>query len=150
MYTELRCENPVKNTVAIIDTVFPSRIVDYKTSTQYTQKPKQPNIIQAIMCSQNLKECFGLDIPKVEYWYLRFHKYQFVNVTSELIEEINQIIKQVRKDISNDKFPKNEKSCFFCDYSLICRAEKKALEKHNKKIEVKSCKQYLNHVQLQL
>lgn len=150
LYTELRCENPVNNTVAIIDTVFSARIVDYKTGTQYTVKAKQPNVIQATMCSQNLKECFGLDIPKVEFWYLRFHKYQRVDVTSELIEEVAQTINEVREGIAIDKFPKNEKSCFYCDYSTICRAEKKALEKYNKKTEMKLCKQSLSHVQSQL
>lgn len=150
LYTELRCENPVNNSVVIIDTVFSARIVDYKTSTQYTVKAKQPNVIQAVMCSQNLKECFGLDVPKVEFWYLRFRKYQVVNVTSKLIEEVAQIIDGVREGIATDKFPKNEKSCFFCDYSSICRAEKKIMEKYNKKIEVKKCKQSLSHVQLQL
>jgi CRISPR/Cas system-associated exonuclease Cas4 (RecB family) len=132
LYTELRCENTVNNTVAIIDVVYPHKIVDYKTSTQYTKSPKQPNIIQAVMCSQNLKECFGLDVKHIEFQYLRFKKYQVVDATSELVEEVNQIIEQVREGIVSDKFPKNEKSCFFCQYSLICRAEKKLSDKQSK------------------
>ena len=150
LHTEIRCENPINNTVAIVDVVYPHKIVDYKTSTQYTVKPKQPNIIQAVMCNQNLKQCTGLDVSRVEFQYLRFKKYQYVDVTSELIDDMNETIAEVREGIANDVFPKNEKGCWFCDYKLICKAEKRALEKYNKKIEVRSCKQFLNHIQLQL
>ncbi len=139
LYTELKCENPDNNTVAIIDVVYPHKIVDYKTSTQYTIKPKEPNIIQAVMCSQNLKRCEGLDVQRIEFQYLRFKKYQYVDVTSQLIEETNQIINQVRDGISNDIFPKNEKSCWFCDYKLVCKAEKRMLDKQNSKLVEKKC-----------
>jgi len=143
LHTELRCENTQNNTVAIIDVVFPHKIVDYKTSTQYTIKPKQPNIIQAVLCSQNLKQCFGLDVPRVEFQYLRFKKYQYVDVTSELIEDVVQIIKGVEEGIAADHFPKNEKGCWFCDYKLICKVEKRALERYSKKAEEKICKKFL-------
>jgi len=139
LYTELRCENPINNTVAIIDVVYPYKIVDYKTSTQYTIKPKYPNIIQAVICSQNLRDCVGLDVPRVEFQYLRIKKYQYVDVNSELIEEVDSIIKQIREKIDTDQFPKNDKSCWFCDYKLICAMEKKALVKQNKKLKEKTC-----------
>jgi CRISPR/Cas system-associated exonuclease Cas4 (RecB family) len=119
--------------------VYPHKIVDYKTSTQYTIKPKQPNIIQATMCSRNLKDCFGLDVVRVEFQYLRFKKYQYVDVTSELISSVDSVIEEVREGIANDKFPKNDKACWFCDYKLICAAEKKARDKQNKRLEVRKC-----------
>lgn len=139
LHTELRCENPKNNTVAIIDVVYPHKIVDYKTSTQYTIKPKYPNVIQAVMCSQNLKDCMGLDVKNVEFQYLRTRKYQYVDVTSELIEEVDSIIKQIREKIAEDRFPKNDKGCWFCDYKLICAAEKRSLDKYNKRLTEKIC-----------
>lgn len=146
LHTELRCENPENNTVAIVDVIYPHKIVDYKTSTQYTVKPKQPNIIQAVLCSQNLKQCTGLDVRRVEFQYLRFKKYQYVDVTSELIGEVAQIIDEVREGISGDKFPKNEKSCWYCDYKIICKKEKEYIKKQEEKV----CKRYLVQKQLQL
>ncbi len=140
LYTELRCENPANNTVAIIDVVYPHKIVDYKTSTQFTKNPKEPNIIQAVMCNQNLLACTGLDVINIEFQYLRFKKYQYVNVTPKLIDELNQTINKVRLGIVNDDFPKNEKSCFMCDYRIICSTEKKAIEKGNKKHGDKLCR----------
>ena len=139
LHTELRCENPANNTVAIIDVVYPHKIVDYKTSTQYTIKPKQPNIIQAVLCSQNLFACTELDVRRVEFQYLRYKKYQYVDVTPQLIEEVGGTIDQVREGIKHDVFPKNEKSCWFCDYKLICKAEKKVQEKESKKLKERSC-----------
>ncbi len=140
LHTELRCENPANNTVAIIDVVYPHKIVDYKTSTQYTIKPKEPNIIQAVLCSQNLLACTGLDVKRIEFQYLRFKKYQYVDVTPELIEEVDKTINKVRDGIATDNFPKNEKSCWFCDYKLVCAAEKKAKIKEHKRYENKSCR----------
>ncbi len=129
LYTELRCENNINNTVAIIDVVYPSKIVDYKTSTQYTIKPKIPNIIQATMCVENLKTCFELDVRHVEFHYLRFKKYQIVDVTDKMIEDMNILLSQTREKIERGEFPKNEKNCFMCDYRLICEAEKRLIKK---------------------
>ena len=126
-YSEVRCENPTNNTVAIVDVVYPSKIVDYKTSTQYTVNPKLPNKIQATMCSQNLLEVKGLEVRQVEFWYLRYKKYQRVTVNQKLIEEVDDIIDYVRDGIEQNDFPKYDHDCFFCDYKLIC-----ALEKRNK------------------
>ncbi len=140
LHTELRCENPANNTVAIIDVVYPHKIVDYKTSTQYTIKPKEPNIIQAVLCSQNLFACTGLDVKRIEFQYLRFKKYQYVDVIPKLIEEVDEIINKVRDGIAADNFPRNEKSCWFCDYKLVCAAEKKAKIKEHKRYENKSCR----------
>jgi len=125
IYKELRCENPINNTVAIIDTVYEDKIVDYKTSTQYTIKPKLPNKIQALMCSQNLLEVYGLNIKDVEFWYVRFNKYQNVKIDAALTEEVNNIIENVKESIKKDEFPKQETNCFFCDYKLICESEKR-------------------------
>jgi CRISPR/Cas system-associated exonuclease Cas4 (RecB family) len=128
IHKELKCENITNNTVAIIDVVYPNKIVDYKTSTQYTIKPKLPNQIQAIMCIQNLLEVHYLDIKEVEFWYTRFKKYQYVTVNSNLVNDVNNIIDEVRQSIKEDNFPKIEKDCFFCDYKLICDSEKKQLK----------------------
>jgi CRISPR/Cas system-associated exonuclease Cas4 (RecB family) len=130
LYTELRLENPNNKTVSVIDVVYPQKIVDYKTSTQYTVKAKQPNIIQAAMCSMNLKECMGLNVNHVEFQYLRFKKYQFVDIDSKIIEEVSNIINNTWDNIHDDVFPKNEKACWFCDYKLICQREKEALRKN--------------------
>ena len=132
LYIEHRTENNLNNTVAIIDVVFPQKIVDYKTSSQYTKKPKDANIIQAVMCSENLKACTGLEVKHIEFWFLRFKKYQYVEINDELIKETNDLIEQIRNGIKIDHFPKNEKSCWMCDYRLICESEKKAIQKSKK------------------
>jgi len=133
-YTELRCENPTNNTVAIIDVVYPSKIVDYKTSTQYTVNPKLPNKIQATMCSQNLLKVKGIEVRQVEFWYLRYKKYQRVTVDQKLIEEVDEIIDYVREGIEQDHFPKYDNNCFFCDYKKICELEKKNLTRIQKRM----------------
>ena len=127
-YTEVKASNNINDTVAIIDVVYPHKLVDYKTSTQFTIKPKLPNIIQAVMCSHNLNVAFGLDIRRVEFQYLRMKKYQVVDVTDTLIDEINLLIEQVRNKVKNDEFPKKDK-CFICEYKLICESEKRYKEK---------------------
>ncbi len=149
LYTELRCDNPTNNTVAIIDVVYPHKIVDYKTSTQYTIKPKQANTIQAVLCSQNLKEYTGLDVKRVEFQYLRYKKYQYADVTSELIAEVDDTIDMVRSGIAADVFPKNDKACWFCDFKLICQKEKKVWDKYDKKQKEITCKKYLVQTVLQ-
>ncbi len=129
LHTEFKAENKINNTVAIIDVVYPDKIRDYKTSKHFTVSPKLPNLIQAVMCAENLKQSLGLEIKKVEFQYLRFNKYQVVDITEELNCNINKIIEETKLNVANDIFPKITKSCFFCDYVLICKAEKKALEK---------------------
>jgi len=133
LHTEFKALNTDNNTVAIIDVVYPNKICDYKTSKQYTVKPKENNIIQAVMCSENLKFCTGLEVRNIEFWYLRFKKYQYVDVTPVLVEEINTLIEDIKSKILNDIFPKSPKACFFCDYKLICKAEQKALDKQIKR-----------------
>lgn len=133
LYTELRCENNINNTVTIIDAVYPQKIVDYKTSTQYTIKPKIPNVIQATICVENLKTCFGLDVRHVEFQYLRFKKYQIVDVTDKMIEDVNILLSQIREKIERGEFPKNEKNCFMCEYRLICESEKRLIKKTEEK-----------------
>jgi CRISPR/Cas system-associated exonuclease Cas4 (RecB family) len=71
---------------------------------------------------------YDIDLKNVEFWYVRFNKYQNVTVDISLIEKVNNIIEDVRESVKEDKFPKNETNCFFCDYKLICESEKK----HNK------------------
>jgi CRISPR/Cas system-associated exonuclease Cas4 (RecB family) len=136
LHRELRCENPINNTVAIVDVVYPNKIVDYKTSTQYTIKPKLPNKIQATMCSQNLLQVQGIEVREVEFWYMRFKKYQMITVDAPLIKEVDDIIAHVRNSIEEDRFQKDEKNCFFCDYKLICNSEKRTL-KHTQERLVK-------------
>ncbi len=123
LYTELKLKNPINDTVSIVDVVYPHKIVDYKTSTQYTIKAKQPNIIQAAMCSMNLMQCMHMEVRHVEFQYLRFKKYQYVDVTNEIIATTTNIIDTVRTKINGGEFPKNKTSCFFCDYKLICQKE---------------------------
>jgi len=148
LYTEYSCVNDANNTIAIIDLVIPGKIIDYKTSKVYTVKAKQPNIVQATMCSMNLEHKTGQIIREVEFEYLRWGKYQRVFITDEMIEDMNILISKVRTDIENDVFPKNEKSCWFCDYSLLCKADKRALERYSKKAEEKTCKKFLVQTQL--
>lgn len=134
VHNELRCENFVDRTMAIIDSVYPTKIVDYKTSTQYTVNAKLPNIIQAVMCSQNLLHSVGMEVRQVEFWYLRFKKYQRVTVDAALIEEVNNRLAYVKQSILEDKFPKNESSCFFCDYKLICAMEKRNISRAQRRL----------------
>lgn len=149
IYTEYPCLNIENNTIAIIDLVIPGKIIDYKTSKAYTIKAKPPNIIQATMCSMNLEHKTGERIREIEFEFLRFGKYQRVYVDDKMIDDVNKLIAQIREDIKNDRFPKNEKSCWWCDYKLICKAEKRALEKYNKRLEEKLCKKYSARTVLQ-
>jgi len=123
LFTEIKLKNPKNDTLAVADVVYPHKIVDYKTSTQYTVKPKLNNIIQAGICAINLKECMNIDVPYVEFQYLRFNKYQTVDITPQLVETVTQIIDNVRNNILLDKFDKSKKSCFMCNYKLICQKE---------------------------
>ncbi len=137
-HTELRCELPTNNTVAIVDVVYPSKIVDYKTSTQYTKEAKLPNKIQAAMCSQNLLLTKGMEVRQVEFWYLRFKKYQRVTVDEKLLKEVDDILRFVNEGIEENKFPKCEDNCFFCDYKRICEAEKRGRIKSEKMMVIKN------------
>jgi CRISPR/Cas system-associated exonuclease Cas4 (RecB family) len=130
LYVEYPCLNEEKNTIAIIDLVLPHKIIDYKTGKYYTKEAKEPAIIQATMCSMNLEKLTGRNIRHVEFEYLRIKKNQYVDVTDQMILDANLLIEKIRRDISNDVFPKNEKNCFMCDYSSICKAEKRMLSKY--------------------
>lgn len=61
---------------------------------------------------------------KLENFYFQFIRYPekllSVPLTSELFNEIEQLIKKIRE--STD-FPKNTKNCFYCDMKLFCKTE---------------------------
>lgn len=130
LYTEFKALNVVNNTIAIIDVVYPHKIVDYKTSKYFTVKAKLPNIIQAVMCCDNLNQCTGMEIKTVEFHYIRMNKIQYVNITPDLSTDVHNLIVNMRDGIKKDNFPKNLKSCYFCDYKLICNKEKQFIDKY--------------------
>lgn len=131
LYIEHRFENGDNNTVAIIDLVLPQKIIDYKTSSVFTQIPKLNNEIQGVMCSVNLKYCTEIDIKNIEFQYLKLNKVQKIEITPALIEKVDNIICEVRDKIKNDVFLKNEK-CYMCDYKSICKMESRRILKYAK------------------
>ena len=134
LYIEYSCLNTDNNTIAIIDLVMSNQIIDYKTGKNFTKNPKEPNIIQAVMCSMNLEKVSGKRIRDVEFEYIKFKKYQQIEITDTLINEIENIIIDIREKIERGEFPKNEKNCFFCDYKLICEVEKRLIKKRMKNV----------------
>lgn len=136
LFIEERIENPEAGTLCIIDRVDEDRIVDYKTGAYFTVTPKTPAIIQATLCYENLKYKHGLDIPTVEFHYLRNMTkpgkgIQTVKVTPEIIEQVHRLIAKINEMIDQGNFPKRD-SCFMCLYSKICETEKRMLKEKEK------------------
>jgi len=61
---------------------------------------------------------------KLDNFYFQFIRYPdkllSVPLTSELFNEIEELIKKIREA---EEYPKNDKSCFYCDMKLHCKTE---------------------------
>ena len=94
---------------------------DYKTNKrpEITQSMKLQALITAMLINNKLNE-----MPThFEFLFLRTNKSLLYEITTERINKAISIIENMWKEIENENFPKNLKSCYWCPVKNYCEGE---------------------------
>jgi len=99
--------------------------IEIKTGSKYTKRPEKQHIMQLVTYILLAQEEWGTE--KVTHGYIIYkdtkEKYR-IEPTEDLIQELNNAIRDLREILEKEKIPpptKNKKKCHACEYRKICR-----------------------------
>lgn len=110
--------------------------LDYKTDAKLPSKKSYSGKLQDIDIKFKVQAginaiCLQSSQTPIQNFYFQFIRYPenllSVPLIPELFTEINSYLQQIKLAEVSNNFPKNKKSCFFCDYKVYCKTEESTI-----------------------
>lgn len=110
--------------------------LDYKTDVSLPPKRTYSGKLQDVDVKFKVQAginaiCLQSSQTPIQNFYFQFIRYPenllSVPLIPELFVEVGSYLQQIKLAEATNNFPKNKKSCFFCDYKVYCKTEESTI-----------------------